>query len=94
VTVAAELEQIIRNELRGPVSELVEQVVRELVREQLNGTASASVEDAAENGAAPSTKVCRICGETKPASAFEAGRHQCRACRGRRYPVTAARAAP
>jgi hypothetical protein len=33
------LEQIIRDELRAPVSELVRQVVIELVREQLNGAA-------------------------------------------------------
>jgi hypothetical protein len=31
------LEQIIRNELRGPVTELVRRVVVELVGEQLNG---------------------------------------------------------
>jgi hypothetical protein len=40
VAAPAELEQIIRDELRQPVSELVRQVVVELVREQLNGTAS------------------------------------------------------
>jgi hypothetical protein len=34
------LEQIIRDELRAPVSELVRQVVVELVREQLNGAAA------------------------------------------------------
>ena len=33
----------------------------------------------------PATKVCRVCGEEKPAYAFEAGRRQCRQCRqGRR----------
>jgi hypothetical protein len=85
------LEALVRDELRGPVSEIVEQVVRELVREQLNGTTPLPVEATAApsaNGAteAPSTKVCRICGETKPASAFETGRLQCRTCRGRRYP--------
>jgi hypothetical protein len=35
----APLEQLVRDELRGPVSELVRQVVVELVREQLNGAA-------------------------------------------------------
>jgi hypothetical protein len=35
----APLEQLVRDELRGPVSELVRQVVLELVREQLNGAA-------------------------------------------------------
>jgi hypothetical protein len=34
------LEALVRDELRGPVSELVRQVVVELVREQLNGHAS------------------------------------------------------
>jgi hypothetical protein len=37
--VAAPLEALVGNELRGPVSELVRQVVVELVREQLNGAA-------------------------------------------------------
>jgi hypothetical protein len=38
VTVAPEpLEALVRDELRGPVSELVRRVVVELVREQLNG---------------------------------------------------------
>jgi hypothetical protein len=32
------LEALVRDELRGPVSELVRQVVVELVREQLNGS--------------------------------------------------------
>jgi hypothetical protein len=35
------LEQIIKDELRGPVSELVRQVVVELVQEQLNAAAPA-----------------------------------------------------
>jgi hypothetical protein len=34
------LEALVRDELRGPVAELVRQVVVELVREQLNGTPS------------------------------------------------------
>jgi hypothetical protein len=34
------LEALVRDELRGPVSELVRRVVLELVREQLNGAAS------------------------------------------------------
>jgi hypothetical protein len=42
------LEQIIRDELRAPVSELVRQVVVELVREQLNGSAAASLGSSAE----------------------------------------------
>jgi hypothetical protein len=37
------LEQLVRDELRGPVSELVRQVVVELVREQLNGAAETAV---------------------------------------------------
>jgi hypothetical protein len=82
----APLEALVKDELRGPVTELVRRVVVELVHEQLNGTAPAPVETTAASGSAPSTKVCRICGETKPASAFETGRLQCRACRGRRYP--------
>jgi hypothetical protein len=33
------LEALVRDELRGPVSELVRQIVVELVHEQLNGSA-------------------------------------------------------
>lgn len=44
------LEALVRDELRGPVAELVERVVRELVHEQLNGAAPAS---ATEAGALP-----------------------------------------
>jgi hypothetical protein len=86
------LEALVRDELRGPVQEivrrLVPELVPELVAEALNGATPATMEPKAANGAtaAPSTKVCRVCGETKPATAFEAGRQQCRACRSRRYP--------
>ena len=38
-TVEPPLEQLVRDELRGPVTELVRQVVVELVHEQLNGAA-------------------------------------------------------
>jgi hypothetical protein len=37
------LEARVRNELRGPVSELVRHVILELVREQLNGAAETAV---------------------------------------------------
>jgi hypothetical protein len=37
------LKALVRDELRGPVSELVRQVVVELVREQLNGAAETAV---------------------------------------------------
>jgi hypothetical protein len=40
------LEALVRDELRGPVSELVRQVVVELVREQLNGDLQAAAEKA------------------------------------------------
>jgi hypothetical protein len=83
------LEALVRDELRGPVSELVRRVVVELVREQLTGDAPAPAKTkaaASANGAAPSMKVCTLCGETKPSSAFNAGRRQCRKCRNARYP--------
>jgi succinylarginine dihydrolase len=83
------LEALVRDELRGPVSELVRRVVLELVHEQLNGAAPAPVPTGASlstKGAAPSMKVCTLCGETKPSSAFNAGRRQCRKCRNARYP--------
>ena len=44
----ARLEQLVRDELRGPVSALVRQVVVELVREQLNGNGAASLGSSAE----------------------------------------------
>jgi hypothetical protein len=31
-------------------------------------------------------KTCTLCGETKPAEAFNPGRRQCRKCRNARYP--------
>jgi recombinational DNA repair protein (RecF pathway) len=83
------LEALVKDELRGPVSELVRRIVVELIHEQLNGAAPAPVETRAAlstNGVAPSTKVCTLCGETKPSSAFNAGRRQCRKCRNARYP--------
>jgi hypothetical protein len=73
--------RLVRDELRGPVSELVERVVRELVRERLNGHAPASVETRATNGATPATKTCRACGIEKPADQFAANRRVCKPCR-------------
>jgi hypothetical protein len=40
------LAELVKDELRGPVSELVRQVVVELVREQLNGDLQAAAEKA------------------------------------------------
>jgi hypothetical protein len=94
------LEALVRDELRGPVSELVRQVVVELVREQLNGHAPAPVEatvtrtettQESTNGsmstsASADRKACVLCGETKPSSSFDPGRRQCRTCRTARYP--------
>jgi hypothetical protein len=56
------LVELVRDELRGPVSELVRQVVVELVREQLNGAAPAPVETkrASSTNGAPSTKVWSV----------------------------------
>jgi hypothetical protein len=102
VAAPAELEEIVRDELRQPIEQLVRQVVVELVREQLNGaapglgppteTAVDGPENAqqARNGPSrisdtPQTssvlKTCRVCGEQKPARAFERGHRQCRQCR-------------
>jgi hypothetical protein len=77
----ASLEALVRNELRGPVSELVRRLVVELVREQLNGQVPAPVETKAANGATPATKTCRTCGREKPASEFAANRRVCKPCR-------------
>jgi len=76
------LEALVRNELRGPVSELVRQVVVELVHEQLNGYAPVEAKPASStNGATPSTKVCRTCGREKPADQFARNRRVCKSCR-------------
>jgi hypothetical protein len=85
------LEALVRDELAGPISEIVERVVRELVHERLNGAAPTRVEAETARTAigtteAPSTMVCTLCGETKPSAAFNAGRRQCRKCRNARYP--------
>ena len=64
----APLEALVKDELRGPVSELVRRVVVELVREQLNG-------------AAGNERRCNRCGETKPAGDYGRGRGTCRSCR-------------
>jgi hypothetical protein len=75
------LEALVRDELRGPVSALVEQIVRELVHERLNGTAPVPVEAKSSTSGAPSTKVCRSCGSEKTAGAFARNRRVCRDCR-------------
>jgi hypothetical protein len=93
----ASLEALVRDELRGPVSELVEQVVRELVRERLNGSGPGPSAQTAVNGPengqgprlrsgpkpkpAPAERRCNRCGETKPAIEYGRGRGTCRSCR-------------
>ena len=72
------LEALVREELRGPVAELVRRLVHELVAEQMNG-AIASAPATARNGAA--IKVCTGCGEQKPVSEFEQHRNRCKECR-------------
>jgi hypothetical protein len=91
------LEALVRDELRGPVSELVRQVVVELVREQLNGsgpgpsaqTGVSGSENAQEPRLRPGPKPksppverrCNRCGETKAAGEYGRGRGTCRSCR-------------
>jgi hypothetical protein len=75
------LEALVRDELRGPVSELVRRLVPELVAEQLNGATPGPVEPAATNGTTPAAKVCRSCGIEKPADQFDKSRRVCKACR-------------
>jgi hypothetical protein len=91
------LEALVRDELRGPVSELVRRVVLELVREQLNGsgpepfaqTAVSGPENAQKPHLRPGPKPksppverrCNRCGETKPAGEYGRGRGTCRSCR-------------
>jgi hypothetical protein len=90
------LEALVRDELRGPVSELVRRVVVELVREQLNGavpilglTAKTAVSGPEKPRRrpgptpkpAPAERRCNRCGETKPAGEYGRGRGTCRSCR-------------
>jgi hypothetical protein len=88
----APLEQLVRDELRGPVSELVRQVVVELVHEQLNGAAETAVDGPAnaqeprlrpgpKPKPAPAERRCNRCGETKPAGEYAKARGTCRSCR-------------
>jgi hypothetical protein len=72
-------EVLVRDELRGPVSDLVRRVVVELVREQLNGAASVATEAPQNTNGA--TKTCRTCGIEKPADQFAANRRVCKSCR-------------
>jgi hypothetical protein len=81
------LEALVRDELRGPVTELVQRVVRELVREQLNGAAPVEVDTTRSvNGATPSTKVCKTCKRKLPLDRFATHRNECKSCRNARYP--------
>jgi hypothetical protein len=84
----APLEQLVRDELRGPVSELVRRVVVELVHEQLNGHAlslGSPAVPARRPGPtpkpAPAKRRCNRCKETKPADEYARGRGTCRSCR-------------
>lgn len=91
------LEALVRNELRGPVSELVRQVVVELVHERLNGRApdaemaalGAQVPSRATSGAAaapdPSGELrhCNGCDRDLPAGSFSPGHYRCKECRRR-----------
>jgi hypothetical protein len=102
----ASLEALVRDELRGPVTDLVRRVVVELVHEQLNGALAESVVGGSENaqnatnGAAaasdtprPSTdrKTCRVCGRQDVS--FDRGRRVCRNCRVQQQRERKARAA-
>jgi hypothetical protein len=81
----APLAQLVRDELRGPVSELVRQVVVELVREQLNGHLGSAAVPARRPGPTPkpagAERRCNRCKETKPADEYARGRGTCRSCR-------------
>ncbi len=76
------LKALVRDELRGPVSEHVRQVVVELVHEELTAAAPVATEaPQSTNGATPSSKTCRTCGIEKPADQFAPNRRVCKPCR-------------
>jgi hypothetical protein len=84
------LEALVRDELRGPVHEIVRRLVPELVAEALNGAAPAPVTAVGPNGAtvAPSTRVRKTCERELPLERFAKHRHECKSCRNARYPRT------
>ena len=88
--IRAELRQPIEQLVRQVVVELVREQLNgagpaaetpvsgpENAQEPTNGLDAVSSHSPAPVG----VKTCRVCGETKPASAFERGRLQCRDCR-------------
>jgi hypothetical protein len=81
-----DLAELVRDELREPVAQLVRDVVVALVREELsNGAAPALVKaeiESSTNGAtSTATKVCKTCSRELPEAAFEPHRRECRQCR-------------
>ena len=73
------LEQIIRDELRVPVSELVRRVVVELVREQLNGDRLAKAQSAVSGPENAQTETNGP-GETSDSPQTSTGLKTCRVC--------------
>jgi hypothetical protein len=80
------LEALVRDELRGPVQEIVRRLVPELVAEALNGATSQPVKTANGSTETPSTRVCKTCGHELPLDRFAPHRHECKRCRNARYP--------
>jgi integrase-like protein len=92
------LEALVKDELRGPVSELGRRLVPELVAEALNGAAagaemplSGSLVPPATTKASdatpdpPPTKRCNGCNRDLRASAFSPKHYRCRECRRREW---------
>ena len=88
--IRAELRQPIEQLVRQVVIELVREQLNGAgppAEAAVSGPENAQEAKGARGGTShtpqPSTvlKTCRVCGETKPASAFERGRLQCRDCR-------------
>jgi hypothetical protein len=88
------LEALVKDELRGPVSELVRRLVPELVREQLSGYAGAhQLPQEATNGSTAtadppraveaSTRHCKGCDRELALDQFSPGHYRCRECRRR-----------
>jgi hypothetical protein len=80
------IETLVRDELRGPVADLVRRLVPELVAEELarlNGGPALAADhrprDASRTADAPPTLRCRTCGEER-----SPGRTECNRCRARR----------
>jgi hypothetical protein len=78
------LEALVKDELRGPVAELVRRLVPELVAEELNGYGPEAT-NGSDPSPSPSERRCSHCRELKPLTAFSPSHWVCKECRRREW---------